>query len=191
MDIGATVPSVVDESEGISKDMLLAKLDVATILEYLRKNNLKNAETALLGENPLPTSAPNAVPKTEPASAAPLKSLETYKSTEAPSTFENDYENFLKFIDGTLEAYKDELRLLKYPAFIHMYLNLVYNNHEHSGMYKLYNNYATIYIYITMKTLCQLCFTMSLWSSKKISTWSTWRNFAPLERELICRRIPS
>lgn len=41
MDIGATVPSVVDESEGISKDTLLAKLDVATILEYLRKNNLK------------------------------------------------------------------------------------------------------------------------------------------------------
>ncbi|XP_067931982.1 transcription initiation factor TFIID subunit 5-like [Watersipora subatra] len=121
----ADVPTVVADGGG---DTPLNKLDLSTVLEFLQKNNFKNAASALLSESPASAAADESA--TDPTN----KSLESYKSTDAPFAFEEHYENYLKFVDSTLEAYKDELRLLIYPTYVHMYLNLVYNNHEHSAL---------------------------------------------------------
>ena len=34
------------------------------------------------------------------------------------------------FIENSLDMYKHELALILYPVFVHMYLELVYNEHE-------------------------------------------------------------
>ncbi|XP_015792913.1 transcription initiation factor TFIID subunit 5 [Tetranychus urticae] len=56
--------------------------------------------------------------------------LTSYKSEHEPRVYEEGYMNLYKFIDSSLDAYKYELYTLNYPVFVHMYLELVYNNHE-------------------------------------------------------------
>ncbi len=35
-----------------------------------------------------------------------------------------------KFVENSLDMYRHELALILYPVFVHMYLELVYNQHE-------------------------------------------------------------
>ena len=35
-----------------------------------------------------------------------------------------------KFVESSLDIYRHELALILYPVFVHMYLELVYNQHE-------------------------------------------------------------
>ena len=40
------------------------------------------------------------------------------------------YSEFCNFVDHSLDLYRHELSLILYPVFVHLYLELVYNNHE-------------------------------------------------------------
>lgn len=75
--------------------------------------------------------------------------LAAYKSEGDPLTYETAYLELRRFVDESLDIYKvgcvvqthkytflncnlfqHELAMILYPVFVHMYLELVYNNHE-------------------------------------------------------------
>ena len=56
--------------------------------------------------------------------------LATYKSDGDPFSYDEAYNDLEVFIENSLDMYKHELALILYPVFVHMYLELVYNEHE-------------------------------------------------------------
>lgn len=56
--------------------------------------------------------------------------LAAYKSEGDPDIYENSYMELRRFVDEALDIYKHELALILYPVLVHMYIELVYNNHE-------------------------------------------------------------
>lgn len=56
--------------------------------------------------------------------------LTAYKSDCDPKVYLRAYEELQNFVEGSLDTYKHELGTILYPVFVHMYLELVYNNHE-------------------------------------------------------------
>lgn len=56
--------------------------------------------------------------------------LSAYKSDGDPKIYEEVYADLQKFVDTALDTFKHELGTILYPVFVHMYLELVYNNHE-------------------------------------------------------------
>ncbi|RWS28129.1 guanine nucleotide-binding protein-like protein [Leptotrombidium deliense] len=56
--------------------------------------------------------------------------LSNYKSEGNPDIYEDCFKRLIKFIENSLDIYKHELVTIAYPIFVHMYLELVYNNHE-------------------------------------------------------------
>lgn len=59
--------------------------------------------------------------------------LSSYKNYSDPLLYEPTYSKFKKYIDSSLDVYKYELHTLSYPIFVHMYLELVYNNHQETA----------------------------------------------------------
>uniref|UniRef100_H2Y8T0 Transcription initiation factor TFIID subunit 5 n=1 Tax=Ciona savignyi TaxID=51511 RepID=H2Y8T0_CIOSA len=60
-----------------------------------------------------------------------VSSLLSAYSTEAdPSSYDDNYRILQQFIEMSMDGNKCELSLLLYPVFLHMYLELVYNNHQ-------------------------------------------------------------
>lgn len=55
--------------------------------------------------------------------------LAAYKSEGDPEIYEAAYLELRKFVGEALDIYKHELALILYPVLIHMYLELVYNDH--------------------------------------------------------------
>ena len=60
-------------------------------------------------------------------------SLASYKSDRDPSSYDEAYNDLEVFVENSLDMYKHELALILYPVFVHMYLELVYNTHEHAA----------------------------------------------------------
>ncbi|UYV76083.1 TAF5 [Cordylochernes scorpioides] len=65
--------------------------------------------------------------------------LSTYSSEGDPDMYEGTYAALLQYVEASLDVYKTlvvqhELALLFYPVFVHMYLELVYNEHEEQGL---------------------------------------------------------
>ncbi|KAF6214950.1 hypothetical protein GE061_009695 [Apolygus lucorum] len=96
------------------------------VLQVLRKYNLKETEELLKKEAKVGVDG-------EPGQGGDSEVsnvLSTYKSEGNPELYEDAYIDLKKFVDGSLDAYKHELGMILYPVFVHMYLELVYNNHE-------------------------------------------------------------
>lgn len=60
--------------------------------------------------------------------------LSAYKSEGDPKIYESVYMELKHFIENSLDIYKHELGMILYPVFVHMYLELVYNNHEEEAV---------------------------------------------------------
>ncbi|XP_037399523.1 transcription initiation factor TFIID subunit 5 isoform X2 [Pygocentrus nattereri] len=56
--------------------------------------------------------------------------LSAYSQQGDPSLYQVYYSGLKKFIESVLDCHRAELSQLFYPLFVHMYLELVYNNHE-------------------------------------------------------------
>lgn len=74
--------------------------------------------------------------------------LSSYKSEGDPNAYEKAYLSYRRFVESSLDVYKvrfhlykpptrsninflqHELSLVLYPLFVHMYLEMIYNNHE-------------------------------------------------------------
>ncbi|XP_067687895.1 transcription initiation factor TFIID subunit 5-like [Haliotis asinina] len=120
----ADPPSMEDAKVDISeKQTLLA------VLQFLKKHNLKETETLLKKE----AKVSDEEFKTEdsgPTASEVSHALAAYKSDDDPSIYEDLYTDIKAFIDSCLDVHKVELATILYPVFVHMYLELVYNDHE-------------------------------------------------------------
>lgn len=56
--------------------------------------------------------------------------LAAYKSEGDPEIYEAAFLELRNFVNEALDIYKHELALILYPVLVHMYLELVYNDHE-------------------------------------------------------------
>jgi len=102
---------------------------VQTILAFLKKNNLTGTEELLQKE----LAKINGAGGEQSAGAQDNEmgnALATYKSDGDPFSYDEAYNDLEVFIENSLDMYKHELALILYPVFVHMYLELVYNEHE-------------------------------------------------------------
>lgn len=56
--------------------------------------------------------------------------LSAYSQQGDPSLYQVYYSDLKNFIESVLDCHRAELSQLFYPLFVHMYLELVYNNNE-------------------------------------------------------------
>lgn len=56
--------------------------------------------------------------------------LSAYSQQGDPVLYDVYYSSLKKFIESVLDCHRAELSQVFYPLFVHMYLELVYNNHE-------------------------------------------------------------
>ncbi|XP_037271132.2 TATA-box binding protein associated factor 5 isoform X1 [Rhipicephalus microplus] len=117
-----------DPFSGLDKSSLLA------VLKFLKKNKLQETELILRKEakllNDLQDDSAAA-----PATGSDVTSvLSTYKSEGDPDIYEDSYTSFKRFVEASLDSYRHELAMVLYPAFVHMYLELVYNEHERQAL---------------------------------------------------------
>ncbi|XP_055703167.1 transcription initiation factor TFIID subunit 5 [Phlebotomus papatasi] len=101
------------------------KNDLLAVLQLLRKYNLKGTEDILRREAQL-TDIPDTVPGDSDVSSV----LAAYKSEGDPEIYETSFLALRNFVAESLDIYKHELAMILYPVLVHMYLELVYNNHE-------------------------------------------------------------
>ncbi|KAF3687295.1 Transcription initiation factor TFIID subunit 5 [Channa argus] len=59
--------------------------------------------------------------------------LSAYSQQGDPVLYEVYYSGLKKFIETVLDCHRAELSQVFYPLFVHMYLELVYNNHENEA----------------------------------------------------------
>ncbi|XP_022326421.2 transcription initiation factor TFIID subunit 5-like [Crassostrea virginica] len=105
------------------------KQTLLAVLQFLKKNNLKGTEELLKREASIKDD--DVRPPTSSQSETDVShALAAYKSADDPSRFADYYTNLKTFIESCLDAHKVELSVILYPVFIHMYLEMVYNEHE-------------------------------------------------------------
>jgi len=99
------------------------------ILAFLKKNNLKGTEEAL--KNELGKAAAKGVANVQQPDINEVGNvLAAYKSEGDPTSYEAAYRDLEVLVEHSLDMYRHELALILYPVFVHMYLELVYNEHE-------------------------------------------------------------
>ncbi|KAG8551636.1 hypothetical protein GDO81_004190 [Engystomops pustulosus] len=59
--------------------------------------------------------------------------LSAYTQQGDPALYEEYYSGLKRFIESVLDCHRAELSQLFYPLFVHMYLELVYNQHENEA----------------------------------------------------------
>ena len=110
------------------------------IFAFLKKNNLTSTEEQLKAELAKVqggASAPTVQPNTEVGNV-----LAAYRSDDNPTSYEAAYSDLEVFVENSLDMYRHELALILYPVFVHMYLELVYNQNEASRMSR--DNYTQL-----------------------------------------------
>jgi transcription initiation factor TFIID subunit 5 len=121
------------------------KSTVLAVLQFLRKNNFQKTETQLRKETQILSVLSEEEVKGINCgeNESNLSNvLLTYKSEGDPDIYEDNYNNLKKFIESSLDSYRHELVLLLYPVFVHMYLELVYNEHEEQAI-KFMNKFGS------------------------------------------------
>eukprot|EP00090_Calanus_glacialis_P040049 TRINITY_DN6978_c0_g1_i1.p1 TRINITY_DN6978_c0_g1~~TRINITY_DN6978_c0_g1_i1.p1 ORF type:complete len:749 (-),score=253.58 TRINITY_DN6978_c0_g1_i1:122-2248(-) len=125
---GTVKPEPMDTASTNSSNMLESSSTMQAILAFLKKNNLTSTEEQLKAELAKVqggASAPTVQPDTEVGNV-----LAAYKSDDDPTSYEAAYSDLEVFVENSLDMYRHELALILYPVFVHMYLELVYNQHE-------------------------------------------------------------
>ncbi|KAJ8668877.1 hypothetical protein QAD02_000136 [Eretmocerus hayati] len=97
------------------------------VLQLLHKYNFKETEEFFRKEAHLEDVSIEEAQKCESEVNGVLSA---YKSEGDPALYGKLYGELKKFVEGSLDIYKHELGTILYPVLIHMYLELVYNNHE-------------------------------------------------------------
>nr|ATI09805.1 TATA-box binding protein [Lysiphlebia japonica] len=103
------------------------KSTMLAVLQYLRKYKLKGTEELFRKEANL-VDVP--VDDNQPTDSEVSSVLAAYKSEGDPALYEKSYSELKKFVESALDIYKHELGTILYPVLVHMYLELVYNDHS-------------------------------------------------------------
>lgn len=78
--------------------------------------------------------------------------LSAYNQQGDPTMYEEYYSGLKHFIECSLDCHRAELSQLFYPLFVHMYLELVYNQHENEA--KSFFEKYVIFLYIFSTYMC-------------------------------------
>ncbi|XP_034951063.1 transcription initiation factor TFIID subunit 5 isoform X2 [Chelonus insularis] len=97
------------------------------VLQFLKKYNLKGTEELFRKEANLVNVD---VDENQQTDSEVSSVLSAYKSEGDPALYEKAYSELKKFVESSLDIYKHELGTILYPVLVHMYLELVYNNHS-------------------------------------------------------------
>ncbi|KAG8034183.1 hypothetical protein G9C98_001267 [Cotesia typhae] len=103
------------------------KNTLLAMLQLLKKYNLKETEELFRKEANLTNVPGDEKPQTDTEVNSVLAA---YKSEGDPVLYEKAYAELKKFVESYLDVYKHELATILYPVLVHMYLELVYNNHS-------------------------------------------------------------
>ncbi|XP_014204120.1 transcription initiation factor TFIID subunit 5 [Copidosoma floridanum] len=106
------------------------KSTMLALLQLLHKYNFKETEELFRKE----ANLQNVSIEDTPQNDSEVNSvLSAYKSEGDPALYEKSYGELKKFVESSLDIYKHELGTILYPVLVHMYLELVYNNHSNEG----------------------------------------------------------
>lgn len=106
------------------------------IFQFMKKKNLNSSLESFKQEANFKTDGKSSKNDSFNMSSAEVNSLLSAYSSEAnPNSYEDNYRMLRQFVDSSLDAHKWELAQLLYPVFIHMYLELVYNNHKEKSSF--------------------------------------------------------
>ncbi|KAE8300913.1 Transcription initiation factor TFIID subunit 5 [Larimichthys crocea] len=91
--------------------------------------------SALLSRVTVSSSAAAQAPTKAPGEDQPDVNvvLSAYSQQGDPALYGVYYSGLKKFIESVLDCHRAELSQVFYPLFVHMYLELVYNNHENEA----------------------------------------------------------
>ncbi|XP_077997297.1 transcription initiation factor TFIID subunit 5-like [Glandiceps talaboti] len=103
------------------------KQTLMAVLQFLKKNNLKETEGLLRKEANVSSSTE--VEPTTTTEQDVSSVLSAYSSEGDPSLYADNYTNLISFVETALDQYKSEIAQILYPVFVHMYLELIYNEH--------------------------------------------------------------
>ncbi|KAG1651336.1 Transcription initiation factor TFIID subunit 5 [Nymphon striatum] len=117
----------ISASQNKNPELLADRNTLLAVVKFLKKHNLKSTEETLKKESNLIDDDKANVDQTD---SDVSNVLSTYKSEGNPDIYDDTYTNLKKFIESALDTYKHELAMIVYPVFVHMYLELVYNEHE-------------------------------------------------------------
>lgn len=123
-----------DDEESLSS---LDKNSLLAVLKFLKKNKLQETELILRKEAKLLHDGllqDDGAAQTTGSASDVSSVLSTYKSEGDPDIYEDSYTSFKRFVEASLDSYRHELAMVLYPAFVHMYLELVYNEHERQAV---------------------------------------------------------
>ncbi|XP_074652274.1 transcription initiation factor TFIID subunit 5-like [Tubulanus polymorphus] len=119
---------IAESTDAVKEDSTTDKQTLLAVLQFLKKNNLKETEEILRKECKL--SDDDLSKDKEDQKDDVSQALAAYKSEGDPSLYADLYSSLKSYVDSSLDANRCELSLVLYPVFVHMYLELVYNDHE-------------------------------------------------------------
>ncbi|KAK3575934.1 hypothetical protein CHS0354_006251 [Potamilus streckersoni] len=112
-----------------NKTDLSDKQTLLAVLQFLRKNNFKETEGLLKKESGI-TDDDVKTDTAHPSASEVSYALAAYKSDDDPTLYDDHFTDLKAFIESCLDVHKVELSMILYPVFVHMYLELVFNQHE-------------------------------------------------------------
>jgi len=135
-------------------DNSVDKQTVLAVLQFLKKNNLKETEELLRKEAKLSDDV-KVEDDGKQTETFVNQALAAYKSEGDPSLYDDHYISLKSFVESSLDVHKCELSMVLYPVFVQMYLELVYNGHEAAakGFFGKFENDQEDYYKEDMKQL--------------------------------------
>ncbi|XP_003737306.1 transcription initiation factor TFIID subunit 5 [Galendromus occidentalis] len=122
---GGTTNNSILQADLKTEPQSKSELSIQAVLEFLKKHNLQETEKILKRESKVSPLA-----DTSGLSRELDGDMAIYRSEGDPDAYEGVYESLKTFVETALDSYRHELSVILYPCFVHMYLELVYNNHS-------------------------------------------------------------
>ncbi|CAH1105872.1 unnamed protein product [Psylliodes chrysocephalus] len=107
------------------------KTQLSAVLQVLKKYNLKGTEEILRKEANI---ADNIDSEALNQDTDVNSVLSGYKSDGDPEAYDAAYSDLKRFVESSLDIYKHELGAILFPVLVHMYLELVYNDHPNKAI---------------------------------------------------------
>eukprot|EP00055_Hartaetosiga_balthica_P002683 m.4853 g.4853 ORF g.4853 m.4853 type:complete len:673 (+) comp2302_c0_seq1:635-2653(+) len=99
-----------------------------TVYEYLKKFDYADAAKAMERKSDFVLKSANS--KEDELQANVANQTAAFLNEASPQDMEDAYTSLTKWIDNSLDQYKNELYTIAYPIFVHTYLDMLYRGQE-------------------------------------------------------------
>ena len=117
------------------------KQSLIAVLNFLKKNNFKETEILLRKESGVAADELPFDDVVNDSRSDVKQALSSYRSSDDPAKYSEQYMQLKSFVDASLDAHKYELKYFLYPIFVHMYYELVARNCEEDAK-KFFNQFS-------------------------------------------------